>query len=110
MAASAEIYFEHDRWGRALAWSLGLHVGITLSCLVYSAVFTAIEWRHLGRGRRRRGYRRHAGEHGSASGATFADTKCAGERVQGHYPIAAQDRREGTGRDRDSRQEREDQT
>ena len=27
MAANAEIYFEHDRWGRALAWSAGLHVG-----------------------------------------------------------------------------------
>ena len=29
MAANAEIYFEHDGWGRALAWSAGLHVGIT---------------------------------------------------------------------------------
>jgi periplasmic protein TonB len=39
MAASADIYFEHDRWGRALAWSAGLHVGITALLLVYSAVF-----------------------------------------------------------------------
>jgi len=39
MPASAEIYFEHDRWGRALAWSLGLHVGITVLLLIYSAVF-----------------------------------------------------------------------
>jgi|SRR5579859_3619668 len=39
MAASADIYFEHDRWGRALAWSAGLHVGITAFLLVYSAVF-----------------------------------------------------------------------
>ncbi len=38
MAASAEIYFEHDRWGRALAWSAGFHVGITVLLLVYSAV------------------------------------------------------------------------
>src|SRR5690348_2399012 len=37
MAANAEIYFEHDRWGRALAWSAGLHVGITLAILIYSA-------------------------------------------------------------------------
>ena len=37
MAASAEIYFEHDRWGRALAWSVGLHVGVTLSLFIYSA-------------------------------------------------------------------------
>jgi len=39
MAANAEIYFEHDRWGRALAWSAGLHVGITLAVLAYSAFF-----------------------------------------------------------------------
>jgi len=39
MAASADIYFEHDRWGRALAWSAGLHIGITVFLLVYSAVF-----------------------------------------------------------------------
>ncbi len=39
MAANTEIYFEHDRWGRALAWSLGLHVGITALLLIYSAVF-----------------------------------------------------------------------
>jgi len=38
MAANAEIYFEHDRWGRALAWSAGLHVGITVALLIYSAV------------------------------------------------------------------------
>ena len=39
MAASADIYFEHDRWGRALAWSAGLHVGITAFLLGYSAIF-----------------------------------------------------------------------
>src|ERR1700687_4175070 len=39
MAANAEIYFEHDRWGRALAWSAGLHVGLTAALLAYSAVF-----------------------------------------------------------------------
>ena len=39
MAASADIYFEHDRWGRALAWSLGLHLGVTLSLLGYSTFF-----------------------------------------------------------------------
>jgi protein TonB len=38
MAANAEIYFEHDRWGRALAWSAGLHVGITVALLIYSAL------------------------------------------------------------------------
>ena len=40
MAANADIYFEHERWGRALAWSAGLHVGITLSLLAYSAIFS----------------------------------------------------------------------
>jgi len=39
MAASAEIYFEHDRWGRALAWSAGLHVGITVAVLLYTAFY-----------------------------------------------------------------------
>src|SRR5438105_148712 len=39
MAASADIYFEHDRWGRALAWSLGLPIGITLVLFGYSAFF-----------------------------------------------------------------------
>jgi len=38
MAANAEIYFEHDRWGRALAWSAGLHVAITVALLIYTAV------------------------------------------------------------------------
>jgi protein TonB len=39
MAANAEIYFEHDRWGRALAWSAGLHVGLTAALLAYSTIF-----------------------------------------------------------------------
>jgi periplasmic protein TonB len=39
MAANAEIYFEHDRWGRALTWSVALHVGITASLIGYAAVF-----------------------------------------------------------------------
>jgi periplasmic protein TonB len=40
MAANTEIYFEHDPWGRALAWSVGLHVGVTASLLLYAAVFS----------------------------------------------------------------------
>ena len=39
MAASAEIYFEHARWGRALSWSVGLHIGVTLLLFGYSAIF-----------------------------------------------------------------------
>jgi protein TonB len=39
MAASAEIYFEHDRWGLALMLSVGLHIGLTLALLMYSWFF-----------------------------------------------------------------------
>jgi protein TonB len=35
--SSTEIFFEHDRWGRALAWSAGLHVGITAALIVYAS-------------------------------------------------------------------------
>jgi protein TonB len=38
--ASTEIYFEHDRWGRALAWSVGLHLAITASLLLYTTFVT----------------------------------------------------------------------
>ena len=37
---NAEIYFEHERWGRALAWSAGVHVGITASLLLYATYVT----------------------------------------------------------------------
>jgi periplasmic protein TonB len=63
MAANAEIYLEHDRLGRALAWSLGLHVGITALLLVYSAVFygtSGVAW--------------GAGGGGEAIGATLVTT------------------------------------
>jgi protein TonB len=39
MAQNAEIFFEHDSWGRALAWSAGFHLGLTALILLYSAVF-----------------------------------------------------------------------
>jgi len=38
MQADADIYFEHDRWGRNLGWSLALHVGIALAIVVYAVV------------------------------------------------------------------------
>jgi protein TonB len=63
MAANAEIYFEHDRWGRALAWSAGLHVGITAFVLILSAVLTA-----------RSGDTWGAGGGGEAIGATLVST------------------------------------
>src|ERR1700676_4700165 len=63
MAANAEIYFEHDRWGRALAWSIGLHVGITAAALIYSAVYSGPSGDTWG-----------AGGGGEAIGATLVST------------------------------------
>jgi periplasmic protein TonB len=40
MAQNAEIFFEHDSWPRALAWSTGFHVAFTLLVILYSYVFT----------------------------------------------------------------------
>jgi protein TonB len=37
MEANAEIFFEHDNWGRNLAWSAGLHVAVA-GCIVLYAV------------------------------------------------------------------------
>jgi len=63
VAANADIYFEHDRWGRALAWSAGLHVGITSLLLIYSAVFYGTSGQTWG-----------AGGGGEAIGATLVTT------------------------------------
>jgi protein TonB len=63
MAANAEIYFEHDRWGRALAWSAGLHIGITVALLIYSTVFSRSSGDAWG-----------AGGGGEAIGATLVST------------------------------------
>src|SRR5580658_7436814 len=63
MATNAEIYFEHDRWGRALAWSVGLHVGITAFLLIFSAVLSG-----------RSGGTWGAGGGGEAIGATLVST------------------------------------
>jgi protein TonB len=38
MAANAEIFFEHDRWGRNLAWSAALHIAIAGSIVLYAIV------------------------------------------------------------------------
>jgi protein TonB len=63
MAANAEIYFEHDRWGRALAWSVVLHVGITGFLIGYSAYFSRSSGDAWG-----------AGGGGEAIGATLVST------------------------------------
>src|SRR5882724_6008536 len=36
MASNAEIFFEHDRWGKNLSWSLVFHVGIALAIIGYA--------------------------------------------------------------------------
>ncbi len=63
MAANAEIYFEHDRWGRALAWSAGLHVGITAIILMWATFFSGASGAGWG-----------AGGGGEAIGATLVST------------------------------------
>lgn len=63
MAANAEIYFEHDRWGRALTWSLVLHVGITALLLGYTAIFSRSSGNAWG-----------AGGGGEAIGATLVSS------------------------------------
>jgi protein TonB len=63
MAANADIYFEHDRWGPALAWSVGLHVGITAAMLTYAAFVSGPSGDTWG-----------AGGGGEAIGATLVST------------------------------------
>src|ERR1017187_9701102 len=63
MAANADIYFERERWGRALAWSAGLHVGLTVALLIYSAVVYRTSGDTWG-----------AGGGGEAIGATLVST------------------------------------
>jgi periplasmic protein TonB len=38
MEANAEIFFEHDRWGRNLAWSAALHIAVAGSIVLYAVV------------------------------------------------------------------------
>jgi periplasmic protein TonB len=39
MANNAEIFFEHDNWGRNLAWSAGLHVAVAGCIILYAVVW-----------------------------------------------------------------------
>ena len=50
MAQNAEIFFEHDNWGRALAWSAGFHLLATVLILVYSNFFTGSRGQGWGTG------------------------------------------------------------
>jgi len=79
MSASAEIYFEHDRWGRALAWSVVLHVGITAALLVYTRFVT-----------RGSGDTWGAGGGGEAIGATLVSTVPLAANSQGQNVLATE--------------------
>jgi len=50
MAQNAEIFFEHDSWGRALAWSTGFHVAVTAIIVIYSVFFTGSRGQGWGTG------------------------------------------------------------
>jgi periplasmic protein TonB len=51
MESHAEIFFEHERWGRNLAWSVGLHV-LVAGCIVgYAIVAPASRGSDWGAGR-----------------------------------------------------------
>jgi periplasmic protein TonB len=63
MAPNAEIFFEHDNWPRALAWSAGFHVAVTAVIVLYAAFF---------RGPRGEGW--GSGGGGSAIGVTLVST------------------------------------
>jgi protein TonB len=63
MAPNAEIFFEHDRWTRPLAWSAVLHGAVTASVLLYAVILP---------GNRGDGW--GAGGGGDAIGATLVST------------------------------------
>ncbi len=48
--ASGEIFFEHDRWGRNLAWSAGLHAGVVLAITGYALIATGRHGSNWGAG------------------------------------------------------------
>ena len=50
MAANAEIFFEHGPWGRALAWSVGLHVAFAAFIVLYAVIIPATSGQGWGAG------------------------------------------------------------
>jgi len=63
MAANAEIFFEHDRWGRNLTWSVVLHLAVAGSIIAYAVVAPASRGEGWG-----------AGGGGDAMGVTLVST------------------------------------
>src|ERR1700720_157227 len=50
MAANAEIFFEHGPWGRALAWSVGLHMAFATFIVLYAVIIPATSGQSWGAG------------------------------------------------------------
>ncbi len=50
MPQNAEIFFEHEHWGRALAWSLGFHLAVTGFIILYATFFTGAHGEGWGSG------------------------------------------------------------
>ena len=63
MQANAEIFFEHDKWFRNLAWSVALHIAVAGSILLY-----AVAWHGSG------GSNWGAGGGGDAMGVTLVSS------------------------------------
>jgi hypothetical protein len=63
MAANAEIFFEHDQWGRNLAWSAGLHIAAVAFIVLYAVIVPASSGSGWG-----------AGGGGDAIGVTLVST------------------------------------
>jgi periplasmic protein TonB len=63
MAQNAEIFFEHDNWGRALGWSAGFHAALTALIVLYSLVSSGSSGASWG-----------AGGGGSAIGVTLVSS------------------------------------
>jgi protein TonB len=63
MAQNAEIFFEHDNWGRALGWSAGFHFTVTALIVLYSVAFSRSSGANWG-----------AGGGGSAIGVTLVSS------------------------------------
>jgi periplasmic protein TonB len=63
MEANAEIFFEHDRWGRNLSWSLALHLAVAGGIVAYAVVAPSNSGQGWG-----------AGGGGDAMGVTLVST------------------------------------
>ncbi len=63
MAQNAEIFFEHEHWGRALGWSAGFHAAVTALIVLYAVVFGSPRGSNWG-----------GGGGGSAIGVTLVST------------------------------------